>query len=69
MKAAGGKGASEKEGTEDIENKKESAELKRRKTAENKARLAEERKEAADLKKKLKAEIKQEVPKEERVAV
>ncbi|KAG2305332.1 hypothetical protein Bca52824_033983 [Brassica carinata] len=40
--------------------KKEAAELKRRKTAENKARLAEERKEAADLKKKLKAEIKQE---------
>ncbi|KAL0864726.1 hypothetical protein Bca101_043844 [Brassica carinata] len=40
--------------------KKEAAELKRKKTAENKARLAEERKEAADLKKKLKAEIKQE---------
>ncbi|KAG2303979.1 hypothetical protein Bca52824_032630 [Brassica carinata] len=37
--------------------------FKRRKTAENKARLAEERKKAADLKKKLKAEIKQEVPK------
>ncbi|KAG2311850.1 hypothetical protein Bca52824_023407 [Brassica carinata] len=92
----GGKGASEKEGTEDIENKKFTAKaitivarasdvdfvtvspskdpavgrtqlkFKRRKTAENKARLAEERKEAADLKKKLKVEIKQEVPKEER---